>query len=596
MSKPEENSEEIEQSSSSVPKKKVIYVEIDDEVTVVHDKVKKLTGKHVYIVVPKRAILFQSVVNLKILKRKAEDSDKKIYLITNDKNGIHLAGKIGLTVYNKSNGDGMPTLFSSESKDERLRITPLRASVNSVEEKTPTRLTERKLSISEILRKKRGRSDMDVSKIETAKKVKKEKNKMILVAPNRHALIALISASVLILLFIIYIALPGATIYLTPTASKLEKSVNIVLADYNQNRAELETSSAHIIASYPISTVVEQQIDHVATGKRFSEKGANASGTIVIKNTTNTEWPLIASTRFQTEDGIVFRIVDAVTVPPASASGPGQIEAFVLADQVDANGLIVGERGNIGPSRFVLPGLRESSQSQIYAESTTAMSGGVTDYVTFVTEEDVVAAEEKMKSVLLKVAVSELEKKVEEQNSLVESEGKFVLLEGENAVKVGEVSTQMETGLVGKEIGSFVVNGSVTVEGVYYAQDEMLDILVDELTLKKSPGKILLNVSEDSATYRIFEWDETNGKVKLTANIKGIEQQEIDPKKESGSKLLEKIKSHIAGKDINDAKLFIQNLPEINRVEIDSWPAWSPTIPSIPDNIEFEVRDAVNIK
>ena len=52
-------------------------------------------------------------------------------------------------------------------------------------------------------------------------------------------------------------------------------------------------------------------------------------------------------------------------------------------------------------------------------------------------------------------------------------------------------------------------------------------------------------------------------------------------------------KAHIAGKDIEDAKLYIQNLPEINKVEIESWPAWSPTIPGIEDNIEFEVRDAV---
>ena len=58
-------------------------------------------------------------------------------------------------------------------------------------------------------------------------------------------------------------------------------------------------------------------------------------------------------------------------------------------------------------------------------------------------------------------------------------------------------------------------------------------------------------------------------------------------------RLLEKIKEHIAGKNIEEAKLYIQNLPEINKVEIDIWPVWSPTIPSIPDNIEFEIRDAV---
>ena len=49
--------------------KKVVYAEIDDEVTAVYDKFKSVSGRHIYIVVPQRSILFQSVVNLKILKR-----------------------------------------------------------------------------------------------------------------------------------------------------------------------------------------------------------------------------------------------------------------------------------------------------------------------------------------------------------------------------------------------------------------------------------------------------------------------------------------------------------------------------------------------
>jgi len=123
----------------------------------------------------------------------------------------------------------------------------------------------------------------------------------------------------------------------------------------------------------------------------------------------------------------------------------------------------------------------------------------------------------------------------------------------------------------------------------------MLEILKNELLLKKSPRKELLRIYEDSTSYRIFDWDTVAGKIKLTANIKGIEQSSIDPDKESGQSLLEKIKNHIAGQDIEEAKLFIQNLPEINKVEIDSWPAWAPTIPSITDNIEFEIRDAITV-
>lgn len=586
----------VKKKTETVSSKKVIYAEIDDEVTAIYDKLHATSGKNVYIVVPERAILFQSVVNLKILRRKAEDDDKEVFLITNDKNGIHLAQKVGIEVFNKSQED-RSGIFSTETKDERLKITPLKASVNEIEEQTPTRLLERKLSISEILQKKKKGDFVDVKKIATKKTIeeKKERTRMVIVSPNKHALIGLISLSLIILLAVVYIALPGVTVYLTPSASVLEKSVNITLADYQKNRGELETQQTHTIASYPINTKVSQTITHSATGKKFSERGANSSGNIMVVNLSSNPWPLVAQTRFQTNDGIVFRILQAATVPAASASGPGKLEVYVTADPLDVNGQVVGERGNIGPTKFFLPGLKDSSRAQLYGESTVAMKGGITDYTTFITKEDLVAAEERVKAALLKDAVATLTEAVKQKSELTGENKVYTLLEGEKAIKVGEVKIALDSSLEGKEAKEFSISGEVEVSGVYYDHDGMLEILKNELLLKKSPQKELLKINEKSTSYRIFEWDEINGRIKLTANIKGIEQFIIDPEKENGARLLEKVKEHVAGLEINDAKAYIQNLPEVNKVEIESWPAWSPNIPKLADNIDFEIRDAVNV-
>ncbi len=580
-----------------VSTKKVVYVEIDDEVTAVYDKIKPVRAKHVYIVVPKRAILFQSVVNLKILKRKSEEAGKTIYFVTNDGNGIYLAQQLGIEVYNQANSEGKPALFSTEVQDEQLRITPLRATVNSIEDEPPPRLKERKLSISEILNKRKSNKNIDVSKLDAQKKKSKSaRPKLVVMGPNRHLLFSLVAVSLVILLVIVYIALPGATIHLTPSASVLEKSVNITLADYNSNKAELETRPPHMIASYPVSTTVTTTITHYSTGKKFSEKGSNAGGKITIFNTTKNDWPLIPQTRFQTDEGIVFRLQNAVTVPAATANGPGTLEVPVVADPVDAFGTIVGERGNIAPSSFFLPGLNESSRSELYAESSDPMTGGVTDFVAYISQEDLDAASSRLEDELMKNAIAELEKAVAEKSELVGDGTIYTLLDGEGAVKIGEVSVDVPSGLLNQEQAEFTVSGEVFVSGVYYDHDEMLEILKNELTLKKSPQKELLRINEESTSYRIFEWNNTNGKIKLTANIKGIEQFSIDPSKESGERLLNKIKDHILGKEIDEAKNYIQNLPEINKVEIESWPAWSPTIPKFPDNIEFEIREAVTIE
>ncbi len=592
---PDQDNQEQKENEEpvNVSSKKVIYAEIDDEVTAVYDKLKPLKTRNIYIVVPKRAVFFQSIVNLKILKRKAENDGKTIYLITNDKNGIYLAQQLGIIVYDKPNNEGKPSLFSAESQDEKLRITPLKASVNSVEEEAPIKRAEKKISISEILKLKRGNKKVTISKVtqNENKPQEKEKSKFVLVAPNRHVLISLIAVSVIILLVVVYIALPGATIYLTPSASVLEQSVNITLADFQKNKAELDMHPSHTIAFYPVDTTIQKTITYNSTGKKFSEKGANSSGKLTIVNTSNAVWPLVAKTRFQTQTGLVFRITDGVNVPAATSQGFGKLEVFVTADPLDAYEQIIGERGNIPASKFFLPGLTESSRSSLYGESYAPMTGGVTDFITYVSPEDMIASKARMNDELVKTATEELRKAVQQKIELSGVKGEFVLLEGEGAVKLNDPTIQIPD-VEGQEVSEFVVRGEVYVSGVYYDRAAMLSILESELKLKKSPQKELLKINEESTSYRIYEWDEATGKIKLTANIKGIEQYEIDPEKENGANLLQKIRDHVAGKDVEEAKQYIQNLPEINKVEIDSWPMWSPTIPNLSDNIKFEIRDA----
>jgi hypothetical protein len=592
------NEIEVPENEELISSKKVLYVEIDDEVTTIYDKMKRIKAHHIYIVIPKRAMIFQSIVNLKILKRKAENIKKTIYFITNDSNGIYLAEQVGITVYNKTNTEGKPSLFSTELNDDKIRITPIKASVNAVEDEAPIRMTEKKISISQILKKGKNKNTLDVTKISKNKEPekKKKKKKFVLVAPNRQALIALSVFSIFILLVIVYIALPGATIFVTPAANVLEKSVNITLADYQRNRVELETRQEHMIASYPISATIIEPIEHFATGKKFSDRGANASGKITIINNSNTVWPLVTQTRFQTDEGIVFRISTGVSVPKATISGPGTAEAFVTADPTDAYESIVGERGNIGPSKFFLPGLREGSRSKLYAESSTNMTGGITDFVSYISVQDIEAAKSRLHDQLVKKAYEELDVLVIAKSVETEMpENTYSLLQGEGAIKLGEVKIDVPADLEGQQRKSFNLNGEVFVSGVYYNRNSMLEILKSELMLKKSPQKELLRINEKSTSYRIFDWDEDRGKIKVTANIKGIEQFSIDPTKDNGQRLLNKIKEHIVGKNIEEAKVYIQNLPEINKVQIDSWPVWAPTIPKLPDNIDFEVRDSVTL-
>lgn len=574
------------------PAKKVLYLEIDDEVTTVYDKLSKLKHKTVYLVMPQRAVLFQSAINLKILKRKADDLSKKIVIVTGDSSGFNLAKRVGLDVQEKLENEGNTQTVARKDTGES-EITPLKASVNSLADDSPSRRNEKKFSISDLV--KRGEQafqiipkNINLSKKENKKKEKSQGSTMVLIAPNKKALFGLVAVSLVILMAISYIALPGATLVLTPKSNVIEVPKNVILADAERNRAELDTRPSNMIPSYKITTQIDKVFTFQATGKD-AQGGKTASGKVKIQNTSPNDWPLVPRTRFQTADGLVYRIDRQVVVPGGSAEKPGELEVTVSADTVDAFGQPTGERGNIkGEVKFFLPALSSENQKKIFAVSNGDFSGGVTNIVKFISKEDTEAARIKMENELRSSAEAELKalltKKNETQNT------KLALLTGKNLIEYGAINVIIPPNIEGQKLDSFDVKGSLVVGGIAYDREELVSILNREIKLKKNPEKTIASVDEDSLTYKLVDYDKASQKVTITATIQGIEEFEVSPKKENGERLIKKVKESILGKDIKEAREFIQNLPEIEKVEISTWPAWAPTLPSVPDNIKVEIR------
>ena len=56
--------------------KDVIYIDVDDEITSIISKLQESSGKIVALVLPKRAVVLQSIVNLKLLKHIADNNKK----------------------------------------------------------------------------------------------------------------------------------------------------------------------------------------------------------------------------------------------------------------------------------------------------------------------------------------------------------------------------------------------------------------------------------------------------------------------------------------------------------------------------------------
>ncbi len=76
-----------------------IYVDIDDEITTVIGKLKaEKESRDVFLVVPKRALIAQSLVNLQLLDKEAKKIAKKLIFVSPDSHTRKIAEKAGLEV------------------------------------------------------------------------------------------------------------------------------------------------------------------------------------------------------------------------------------------------------------------------------------------------------------------------------------------------------------------------------------------------------------------------------------------------------------------------------------------------------------------
>jgi len=86
------------QTLAATQAKETIYIDVDDEITAVIDKVTSSKAKIIALVLPKRATVMQSIVNMKLLKRTTEEAGKNIVLITSESSLMPLIGLVGMHV------------------------------------------------------------------------------------------------------------------------------------------------------------------------------------------------------------------------------------------------------------------------------------------------------------------------------------------------------------------------------------------------------------------------------------------------------------------------------------------------------------------
>lgn len=181
---------------------------------------------------------------------------------------------------------------------------------------------------------------------------------------------------------IVMVALPALALgfflngaELTVYPKSREPNVNGTFTAYSEPGAgelSFETMTLEATGERQLAATGEEEVSEQATGE------------IIVMNTSDSSERLIKNTRFETPDGLIFRATESIVVPAGTEEDPGTVRAQVFADEA-------GEEYNIDPTTFVVPGYREGGYDALYeaitARSETPMQGGF-DGITYTVDDD----------------------------------------------------------------------------------------------------------------------------------------------------------------------------------------------------------------
>ncbi len=199
--------------------------------------------------------------------------------------------------------------------------------------------------------------------------------------------------------FITSILLGGADLTIYPR--NREPNVNASFTAYRTPTAGELT--------YEIMTLeAEGERQVTATGQ--DEVSDQAIGRITIYNNSDSAERLIKNTRFESPDGLIYRITESAVVPAAGISGgqqvPGQIQADVFSDGT-------GEQYNkVAGTRFTVPGYKEGGFTDlfknIYAENQEQFTGGFEGLKFIIDEQELETEKQRLQTELRDILIDRI--------------------------------------------------------------------------------------------------------------------------------------------------------------------------------------------
>ncbi len=520
------------------PKKDVIYIDIEDDITSIIGKLKQAATPIVALVPPKRIGALQSIVNLKLLSRAADTAKKRVVLITSDKGLTALAAGVAL-----------PVAKNLQSKPEIATMPEDDADADDVIHGDV--LPETDESVADEATS--DGDDMIVAAPAAAlAPEQKSRAKRGSVVPNfnafRNKFMLILGGLVLLVGFLVWalVFAPHATITVTAKTTP-----------YGVNKSLQATAGGQLdAAAGTLNAVVKEvkksaTVEFTATGKK--DVGEKATGTVKFVKSTPGEATIAAGTTLTTSGGLAFVTTAAITVPGAqlsfSCTGylcPGTVSGAVAAAEA-------------GSKYNTASGSLTGAPSGVSASFSEAASGGTDKTVTVVSEQDAAAAREKLQAQDANSVKAELKKQF--AADLIVVEESFVVTPGSPQVSPA----------VDQEASTAKITAETTYSMIGLARSDVRVILEKDLTkqLAGLPNQSIYDTGIDAVRFSTYSQEGKTYKATLQAT--GAVGPSID------SAVLAK---RLVGKREGEIIADIKTYEGIHGVAVKFTPFWVSSAPS----------------
>jgi len=561
---------------STQPGKDTIYIDVDDEITAIIDKVRGSHEKIVALVLPKRATVLQSIVNMKLLKRTADEAKKHLVLITGEAGLMPLAASVGMyvakTLQSKpeipsgtaaahdTNDDQEEAVSMADDLDASKPVGEHMRHAPSSVVRPGSASDDETIELDNGTPTAAASGAMVGADAAASAKKKKGGSKFKIPDFNKFRVWGTIAAvAVVVLIVMLYFAfsvLPSASISVKTDSTAIQQTLSMRL-----NTAATAVNSANNTVpavSQETQKTVTQQGE--ATGQ--VDKGTKASGQVTMTAgacTADTPSGVPAGAGLSA-NGLTFITQTTASFSPQVTKGKCVWTSSAIGITAQNN----GDKYNIGAATFSVAG-----RSDVTATSSSALSGGTSNIVKVVSQQDI----DNVKQKIISQDTAAIKKEL--QQALV---GKGLYAIQDSFInKDPEVITNVAAGT---EATTVTVTQKTTYTMLGAKQDDLKKIIGDAVNKKIDTSKQqILDYGLDSANFQTQSGQGTITPISMS--VTAVAGSDINTAS---------VKQQVAGKKSSEAKDIIGKYPGVTSVTVDYSPFWVSSIPKKTSKITVTIE------